>query len=569
MMHVGCAKCGSSDAVGVYEDGHGYCFACGEVYGVGTFTGGREALEEDDLSGLVPLPRKRPDLPKSSGGDLLEGLSYRSLDKRRLAQSTCEKYGYGLGTYRGGIVQVAPYFDKTGKLVAQKVRTPSKDFLFLGNAKNATLFGQQICQGKGKMLVVTEGEIDCLSAYQALGGRWPVVSIRSGAGVDKGTVKVVRELMQQLDFLLGFEKVVLCFDMDEAGRQSAQAVAEALPIGTAHICQLPGGYKDANEMVVAGKERDLVSALFGAKQWRPDGVVGLLDPEVLEKIKHLPKMGLTYPWTGLNNKTFGLHPGQIHVIGAGSGTGKSVVCAEICVHLRKQGIKVGYVALEESVAMTGQRLAGILLNKPLYIPGDHNVSSEDIETALRSIGEDNGIVLYDHFGSLDTDIIFNRFRYMHASLGIQAIILDHLSIVISGQDDMTNERKQIDLLMTKLRSFTEETGMVIILVTHLARRQGQSYEEGADVTLASFRGSGAIGQLCDVAIGLERDQQAEDDDERDKTVIRVVKCRLGGRTGEACTLRYHHDTGRLTDVMLELVNEEGTSSPGGTEPAYY
>lgn len=557
VSHVGCVGCGSSDAVGVYDDGHGYCFSCGAVYPAGTFSD-----NGDTITHLTPINKKHL--------GLLEKVTIKGLSVRGITKETCEAFGYGMGKFNGEIVHVAPYCDAQGRVIAQKIRTKDKDFIALGDIKNAVLFGQPQARGGGKMLTITEGEIDALSVWQAMGGRWPVVSIKSGAGVGNGAKKVSKELAKELDFLLSFDKVVFAFDMDEPGRQSAEAAASILPAGKAYVCQLPPGYKDANEMVVAGESRALVNAVFGAKQWRPDGIVSLLDEEVLNRITTLPEMGITYPWSGLNQKTFGLHPGQIHVIGAGSGTGKSVVCAELCVHLRKQGLKVGYIALEESVGMTGQRLAGILLNKPLYIPGEHNVSKEDIETALRSlVGDDkDSVVLYDHFGSLDTDVLFSRLRYMSAHLGINVIIIDHLSIIISGNEE-ENERKMIDLVMTKLRSFTEETGVIIVLVTHLTRRQGQSFECGAEVTLATFRGSGSIGQLCDVALGLERDQQAEDQDDRDTLNIRVVKCRLGGRTGLACTLKYHHDTGRLTDYSQELLNEDRVTRPQETQHEDY
>ena len=41
---------------------------------------------------------------------------------------------------------------------------------------------------------------------------------------------------------------------------------------------------------------------------------------------------------------------------------------------------------------------------------------------------------------------------------VKWIVLDHLSILLSGNES-NDERKMIDVVMTKLRSFVEETGI--------------------------------------------------------------------------------------------------------------
>ena len=87
------------------------------------------------------------------------------------------------------------------------------------------------------------------------------------------------------------------------------------------------------------------------------------------------------------------------------------------------------------------------------------------------------------------------------------IILDHLSILLSGNES-GDERKMIDVTMTKLRSFVEETGIGMILISHLRRAQGdQGHEDGAKVSLGQLRGSHAIAQLSDLVIALQREHR--------------------------------------------------------------
>ena len=64
--------------------------------------------------------------------------------------------------------------------------------------------------------------------------------------------------------------------------------------------------------------------------------------------------------------------------------------------------------------------------------------------------------------------------------------------------------------------------------------------------MSQLRGSASIAQLSDAVIGLERNGQAEDADERNKTRVRVLKNRHSGLTGPAGVLFYDTTTGRLS-----------------------
>ena len=112
-----------------------------------------------------------------------------------------------------------------------------------------------------------------------------------------------------------------------------------------------------------------------------------------------------------------------------------------------------------------------------------------------------------------------------------------------------NERQLIDRLMTKLRTLVQETGIGLFVVSHLRRPTGdKGHERGAEVTLNQLRGSHAIAQLSDIVLGLERDQQAENEDNRNLTLVRVIKNRFTGYTGPACWLKYNKLTGRLSET---------------------
>jgi twinkle protein len=380
-----------------------------------------------------------------------------------------------------------------------------------------------------------EGEIDALSLSQQTGNKWAVVSVPNGA---QGAHKAVA---RSLEWLETFESVVFMFDSDLAGREAAEKCSLMLSVGKARIATLP--LKDANEMLVAGRGAELVSAQWGAKPFRPDGVV--LGEDLWEQVSEADDSeSFPYPWAGMNDKTYGIRKGELVTLTSGTGIGKSSICREIAHHLIIHDKKVGYIALEESVKRTCLGIMGISLNLPIHIHGN-DVGLERLHEAFEATMGTGNCVLYDHFGSMDSDHLIGKIRYMVKALDVEYVFLDHVSIMVSGYED-GDERRRIDSIMTKLRSLVEELGIALILVSHLKRPEGKAHEEGAKTSLAQLRGSAAIGQLSDLVIGFERDQQSED--ESDVTTIRVLKNRYSGETGINCTLTYNRETGRLKET---------------------
>ena len=512
IAHEPCPSCNSKDNLARYDDGHAYCFGCGHY---------------ESAEGEVTAPTTSPSgvLP----------MDYRDLSKRQITEETCRKFGYGLSQWKGQTVQVANYHDDDGGLVAQKIRTRSKEFNILGEGRRLGLWGKRLWGQGGKRIVITEGELDAMSVSQAQGNRWPVVSVPSGA---QGAAKAVQ---RQLEWLETYEQVVFMFDQDEPGQKAAVECAMQLSPGKAAIASLP--LKDASEMLVAGRSKELISAMWEARPYRPDGVVP--GEELWDKIIEETEVeSVEYPWAGLNAKTYGMRQGEVVTLTSGTGQGKSSVIREWQLWLLNQGLTVGVVALEENVKQSARALMGLHLHCPPHKWAEKGVTEEQKREAFEATIGNGRCVLYDHWGSLDSENLLSRVRYMARGMGCTHIFLDHLSIVVSGIGD-GDERRLIDNTMTKLRSLVEELQIALVIVSHLKRPEGRSHEEGGQVSLAHLRGSGAIAQLSDICIGLERDQQ--DADLKNTTSLRVLKNRYTGDTGLCCSVKYNPLTGRLSE----------------------
>ena len=517
IQHEPCPKCGSRDNLARYTDGHAYCFGC----------------EYREAGGEQKVVINKGDNNMS----FVDG-EITNLNARGITEETCRKWDYRVGDVGGQPVQVANYKDSSGNRVAQKIRFKNKDFHVRGDIKEAGLYGQHLWSGKGKKAVICEGEIDALSVSQAQGNRWPVYSVPSGSA---GASKAIRK---SIELLNGYEEIIFCFDSDDPGVKASRECAQVLPPGKAKIAKLP--MKDANEMLKNGRVKELVDCLWQAQVYRPDGIVNGAD--LWDIVSAEDSMAsCEYPYAGINKKTLGMRKGEIVTVTAGAGIGKSQVCRELANHILNQEETLGYIALEESNKRTGLGFMGLYLNKPLHL-GNIEVTDEDFKDAFDHTLNTGRIYLYDHWGSLEGDNLLNKIRYMVTACGCGFIILDHISIVVSGIED-GDERRTIDNLMTKLRGLVEEVNCGLILVSHLKRPQGnKGHEDGAQTSMAQLRGSASIGQLSDIVIGCERNQQGDDPD---RTTVRVLKNRWTGETGIACYLDYDHKTGRLTEVEYD------------------
>lgn len=472
-------------------------------------------------------------------------MEYARLNKRGISRETCTFYEYGVGEWNGQPAHFAQYHNADGKISGVKVRHADKKFMWVGS-QPGTFFGQQKFSG-GKMLVITEGEIDAMSYAETHSCRWPTVSVPNGAQSATSVFK------RNLEWLGGFDKVVLMFDQDNAGRKAAEDCAVLLPPGKAYIATL--SKKDPNEVLINGDKDELQRAVWSAKEYIPGGLVK--GEDLWEVITDVPEVvSLSYPWVNMESKTRGFRLGELVTLTAGTGIGKSQVCREIAYQFSQQGTKVAYFALEESVRKTALSFMSIHMGTPLFELEENfsNISSETMKSAFdASVGNGN-LVLFDHFGSLQSERLVTKIRYAIKALDCSVVVLDHLSIVVSEFAD-SFERTAIDVTMTKLRALVEETGCGMILVSHLRRSDGRAHEEGGAVSLSQLRGSHGIAQLSDMCIGLERSQQADGDD-KFLTNIRILKNRYTGETGPSGYLRFHPETGRLHNHNDELADDE-------------
>ena len=470
---------------------------------------------------------------------------YYALTDRGISKDVAQKYGVKVSLDDNGKIKQHhyPYFNQH-ELVATKTRhVKYKNFFVTGSFSGAGLFGENLFK-QGRRILITEGECDAMAGYELLGKKWQVVSVRTGS---QGAVKDVKE---SLEYLEGFEEVIIGFDNDTHGKESANKVAQLFKPGKAKIMTIPEGYKDANDMLRQNQHKAFVQAYWDAKTYTPTGVINVSEKSIDYK-KREKKKSVPYMWDGLNKKLYGLRQGELVTLTGGTGLGKSSVTRELEHHLIKQTKdNVGIIALEEDWRRTIDGILSIEANARLYIDQIRETfSEEEIDEFFEILydGENkNRVWVHAHFGTNDIEEIFSKL-----SCDCKWVIIDHLHMLVTAVSE-GDERRAIDNIMTRLRSIVEETGAGVILVSHLRRTSSdKGHENGIEVSLSHLRGSQSIAQLSDCVIALERNQQADNKEEANTTKLRVLKSRYTGDVGVACHLNYNVETGRLLEYEYQ------------------
>lgn len=475
------------------------------------------------------------------------------LKERGLDSSTINKYGVTINTNpESEIEAVFPRFDEEGTHISNQVRFADKEFKCEGDIKNSTMFGQNSFPSGGKSITITEGYYDTLSAFQLTGSRYPNVGVMSASTAKK-------EVVANFEYIASFDKIVLNFDNDDPGQKAAKECAALFEPGKVFILKLTKG-KDANEYLMNGWIKEYINEWFRSPAFMPDGLQLGNDPELLEEIiTYKEPRSIPYPWDGLNYKTYGIRTSELVLLTADTGDGKTTIMKEIEYNLLtnpdliKDRAGVGFLHFEEPKRDLALGLMSVHKNKPYHFP-DVERTEDELRQAYKEVLDTERVVIWDHFGSNDIDLVLAKIRHM-AALGCRYIMVDHLSIIVSDQSG--DERKQLDEISTKIKMLTMNLDIAVFCVIHI-NRQGQ------------VRGSAGPEQVANIVIRLERNKKDLNDWRRNITRVTVEKNRKYGRTGPACWLYYNEMTGRLEELSKELAYEyeNGGNAAGHEFDAY-
>ena len=517
---------------------------------------------------------------------------FKAIESRGLTKATCERFGVRVGLNEEDGVTVDsvyfPSYNQKGKIVGYKKQDLTKDksekyhWSAVGSVSISNkLFGQEVAesiQRKRASLVYTEGEYDAMSCFQAMKdqvrgtkyeGMEPFI-----VSVPLGTTNAVEAILHNEEFVQTFDSLCIFFDDDYCtpaekaksilkGHEAREAVCSALVGSNLSLFTVTasGGCKDASDMLQAGLSVELAKLVqFGKRAYSAEKITKASDISFETLIEKRPEGIYIDCFPKLMEKIHGFREGELVLLTSPSGVGKSSVTSIFASGFIEAGKRVGMIYLEEQNKETLQRMVSSKLkvnynkfkNDPLSC-----ASKEKIKEAYDDIVNDDKLVMLGHFGSLPITELMSKIKHMHLVEKCNHIILDHLSVVISGSD-IANERKELDMVLTELASFCAANPVCIIAVSHINRANAGDFKPAkgeedkpfwVKVTKESMRGSAALEQLSFIIIGLE--PEILPSRERGNVRLTVLKNRPWSYLGVCDTFTLDDDTWEIVLAQEE------------------
>lgn len=508
VSHQPCPCGDSSDAYSYDPDKQvGYCHSCSKGF---------------SLKGEHPTEQE-------STGNMQQYEEVEEYTEYRKVKPATLKY-YGVqDTYdqRSGDLIGHTYPYDRGK----KLRKFPKDFTALNGFKSNQLFGMDKFNAGQYECVITEGELDAMSAYQMLNGT-PCISLPSASPSQElwSNEKV-------MSWLGSFEKIYCSFDSDGKSDYIINKLGLMFPNRVFHIPHTK--YKDANEFLQAGASDAFRSAKKNARKFVPVNMWNTADDFVT--ILKDEGAGECIP-TGIqawDEYLGGLYTGYVLVLQAPAGVGKSEVCRLLEYNiLSQQDVPIAVMHMEDKKSRVLRGLACYYLNMNVI---DSRLLSEEVESevesAIRKVGEDGKLWLFELSESDDPKDILQRIRFMAVGLGVKAFFFEPIQDLAVNRQDGSTASVWLTEFSTKLAFLARELDIAIVTVAH----------ENDDGLIRDCR---MIYSRAGVVVHLERDKMDEDPEAKNTTRLWSDKNRPTALTGDIASLKFDPETFTLKELVV-------------------
>ncbi|ECI2458986.1 AAA family ATPase [Salmonella enterica] len=367
------------------------------------------------------------------------------------------------------------------------------------------LYGWQAIPKNMRIVILCEGEIDCMSYYQY---GFPALSVPFGGG--KGAKQ------QWIEFeyhnLDRFDEIWISMDSDEVGQAAAREIATRLGEHRCRLVKLP--HKDINECLMAGiSSDDIVGYLERASFFDPEELYSAREfyQDTINAFYGKEQSLFYSPWECLNHN-FAFRQAELSLVNGVNGHGKTEVVGHMALEAMRQGVKTCIASLEIKPGILLKRLTrqSTCLKLPPQL---------EIESAFKFY--DDRLWLFGLTGTAKADRLIEIFTYAWKRYGIELFIIDSLMKCGIGDDDYNGQKAFVDALC----DFKNKTNTHVLLVTH--SRKGDSEEKPTGKM--DVKGSGSITDLTDNLFiiwrnklrekAIQKDQQGEELDDKERKAL--------------------------------------------------
>ncbi len=410
----------------------------------------------------------------------------------------------------------------------RKIRVLPKEGFFLEGMKTDEFFGQNLWNtGTGKIVTICEGELDAMSAYQMCNNPkfpCPFISLPSATPS--------RKLWEKTrEYLNGFDKIILSVDSDEAGNAVAHKIAKMFPNKVYRV--IHDKYKDANDFLQAGAAKEFVNAWWGARKFTPDNVLNTTN-QFLNLYNKAEEH--VYVQTGIpdfDDLALGLMQGHFTVFKAKTGIGKTEFMRYLQYRILSEypDVPIAIWHLEETklrslLGLCSYELQANVTRKDLIVDNGYD---EIVQEAISKITKDEMLFQFYLNDEDDPLLLLDQIRYLSQACGCKYIMFEPIQDVAASKNGDESKETFLADMAIRLSKLAAELNVGLITIAH-------TNDDGA------VKYCKMIEQRASVVVELQRDNMAEDEDDRNTTRLYITKNRPTGATGYAGEMSFSPDS---------------------------
>ena len=239
--------------------------------------------------------------------------------------------------------------------------------------------------------------------------------------------------------------------------------------------------------------------------------------------------GILTGFKRFDKMTNGLHGGELIVLAARPGVGKSTLAMNIAENVAKQSNTVAIYSLEMSNDQIVERLLSSMSGVPLqYIKNGQLPCGESDFTKLRNAQDTISTamkVFGNDYANIRPSEISSQCRRLKAQHGLDLIVVDYIQLMNSDSKDANQGRQnEVASITRALKLIAKELNVPVIALSQLKRDaeirniKGEK-AGGGEPVLSDLRESGAIEQDADIVLFIHREQDAQTGSATHKLII--------------------------------------------------
>lgn len=402
-------------------------------------------------------------------------------NERKLTTETIKHFKLGYDTHRDAIS--IPIF-KRGELVNIKYRLlEPKDIRYTSEQGCETwIFNEDgIYYGKQKKaILVTEGEFDCMSAWQA--GIPHVVSPAAG----KDSYGVWIEYFDEIP------RVYIAYDNDAPGKETSIKLANRLGVERCFEVLYPDGIKDANEFFVEHNIEDFKELIKKAIPFYSHSFKGVGDivkslrenkQETLS-LEHIPKVKIEKDW-------------MIMISGV-SNVGKTSYVMNLVDELANKGIPTLVLPFERGIESVGKRFLQVKFDLTL-----DSFTMQNDEDWSKMIGKCIDLPVY--FALPKKENVIETIIKSKRIFDTRVVVIDHLDYLIRHVSG--NKESEIGNTLQDLKRVAEENKIILLIVSHIKKIDNPGgWKTQRKPVMEDLKGSSSLYQDPEVVVMLSSEE---------------------------------------------------------------